>query len=338
MQPWPRIHAAASRADSDLIGALLWSIMRTTPARDGHSCLYDLVDAHLRPEPTRRRRPVVDEMLGQAPASQIPRALIRHDVDSWAGMEQWVDWHGRMNLPGVYLLRSPLPEGTLLPRGATATYPFSPPDYRVEDGRVCGLVEAALAEGSQFGLHYASASPEVAAAESRRLREALHLAGPLPAGAHWLFSSGLTLEKLDESGIRWDFSLMDYDSYATAIPDGEPTHPGFLTGTTHPHLLFSPARRRWLDLLGVPGGLEEVFVAGQCPTRPERPDLENYLEMFRRHRGLLVLVWHSQRFDLVEHLERLVDKLLEMGFTFVTATALKPPPRPGPDSVADPRA
>lgn len=335
---WPSIAAASSREDSQRAGELLWSVMRTRPPRQGLSFLYRLVDAHLRPDPSQRRRPVVDELLGPPPPEQTPRALLRHDVDSWQGMEQWQQWEARMGLAGVYLLRAPLPEGTRLGDGTRATYPTPPPDYNVEDGFVRELVSAGLARGCAFGLHYASAEPAVVRAECRRLRDALGLSGSLPASSHWILSSGATLAALDELGVSHDLCLMDYESYATEIPADQPRHPGFLTGTTHPHLLWDPRRRRWLKLLAVPGALEEVFVAGQSPTVPEPADVERYIQLFRRHRGVLVLLWHSERFDLAEHLQRLVDRLRELDFTFVTTADLTAPPAADAESIPDPRA
>lgn len=88
----------------------------------------------------------------------------------------------------------------------------------------------------------------------------------------------------------------------------------------------------------MPGGLEEVFVAGECPTTPQPADIEAYIELFRRHRGVIVLLWHSERFDLVEHLERLVDRLRELDFTFVTTADLTPPAGARADGISDPRA
>jgi len=110
----------------------------------------------------------------------------------------------------------------------------SPPtDYAVEDAAVCEWALAALERGSGVDLHYGSARPQIVRAESRRLRDALKLTGPLPASAHWLQSSGLTLCTLGELGFGWDFSLMDYLSYAAEpIPAGQPRHPGFFTDTT----------------------------------------------------------------------------------------------------------
>ena len=337
MADWPTITAAGSAADSQRAGELLWSVMRTRPPAEGLSFLYRLVDAHLRPDPGDRRRPVVDELLAPPPAEQTPRALIRHDVDSWEGMESWQRWEQKMGLASVYLLRAPLPEGTRLADGTRATYPTPPPDYNVEDASVGELVSAGLARGCQFGLHYASAQPAVVRAECRRLRDALGLSGPLPASSHWILSSGATLAALDDLGSSHDLCVMDYESYATEIPPGQPRHPGFLTGTTHPHLLWDPRRGRWLKLLAVPGGLEEVFVSGESPTVPEPADIERYVELFRRHRGVIVLLWHSERFDLAECLERLVDRLRELGFSFVTTVDLEVPAPVAPDSVSDPR-
>lgn len=337
MRDWPTIEAASSEADSQRAGELLWSVMRTRPPREGLSLLYRLVDAHLRPDPSHRRRPVVDELLRPPPPEQAPRALIRHDVDSWQGMEQWQQWEAKMGLAGVYLLRAPLPEGTWLADGTRATYPTPPPDYNVEDASVGELVSAGLKRGCEFGLHYASAQPAVVRAECERLREALGLSAPLPASSHWILSSGATLAALDELGLTHDLCLMDYDSYATEIPTGEPRHPGFLTGTTHPHLLWDPQRRRWLKLLAVPGALEEVFVAGQTPTVPEPADIERYIQLFRRHRGVIVLLWHSERFDLAEHLERLVARLRELGFAFVTTADLMAPTPADAEGIPDPR-
>jgi hypothetical protein len=334
---WPTIAAAGSRADSDRAAERLWSVMRTRPPEAGLSYLYRLVDAHLRPEPGHRRRPVVDELLAPPPTEQTPRALLRHDVDSWEGMEQWRQWEGKMDLAGVYLLRAPLPEGARLADGTVATYPTGPPDYDVEDASVGELVSAGRERGCEFGLHYGSAWPAVVRAECRRLRDALGLSGPLPASSHWIQSSGATLAALDELGVEHDLCLMDYESYAAETPPDQPRQPGFLTGTTHPHLLWEPRRRRWLKLLAVPGALEEVFVAGVCPTVPEPGDVERYLELFLRHRGVIVLLWHSERFDLVEHLERLVDRLRELQFTFVTTAELKVSPGSDAEGIADPR-
>jgi len=53
---------------------------------------------------------------------------------------------------------------------------------------------------------------------------------------------------------------------------------------------------------------------------------------------VLVLLWHSERFDLVERLEGLVDRLAEQGFAFVTTADLVGPARSEPDSIVDPRA
>jgi len=338
-QNWPRIEAAGDEAASTRASERLWSIMRTSPPETGRSDVYRLVDAHLQPDASDRRRPIVDELLGAPPIEQTPRALIRHDVDSWRGMQQWQQWEEKTGLTGVYLLRAPLPEGTPLDDGSTASYLTPPPDYQVEDAAVREWALAALERGSGVGLHYGSGHPPIIRAESRRLRDALGLTGPLPASAHWLQSSGRTLCTLDELGFGWDFSLMDYLSYAAEpIPPGQPRHPGFFTGTTHPHLLWDPRREDWLTLLGVPGGLEEVFVAGECPTKPTPADIDAYIEHFRRHRGLIVLLWHSERFDLVEHLERLVDRLRERDFTFVTTAALKAPVTRTARQVFDPRA
>jgi len=337
MGDWPTIGAAGSAADSQRAGELLWSVMRTRPPAEGPSFLYRLVDAHLRGEPGSRRRPVVDELLAAPPPEQAPRALLRHDVDSWSGMEQWQQWESEMSLAGVYLLRAPLPEGARLADGGRASYPTPPPDYDIEDGFVGELVSAGLERGCRFGLHYASAEPAAVRAECRRLRDALGLSGPLPASSHWILSSGATLAALDELGVSHDFSLMDFESYAAEIPPGQPRRPGFLTGTTHPHLLWHPRRRRWLKLLAVPGALEENFVAGECPTKPEPADVEGYLELFARHRGVLVLNWHSERFDLVAHLQRLVDRLRELGFAFITTADLAAPAAPTAGSIPDPR-
>lgn len=218
MPNWPTIDAAPSQAGSDRAAELLWSVMRTRPPAEGLSCLYKLVDAHLRPEPGNRRRPVVDELLGPPPPEQAPRALVRHDVDSWEGMQRWQQWESRMGLAGVYLLRAPLPEGTRLADGTRATYPTPPPDYDVEDDSVGEIVSAGLARGCQFGLHYASARPAVVRAECQRLRDALGLSRPLPASSHWIQSSGATLAALDELGICHDLCFMDYESYASEIP------------------------------------------------------------------------------------------------------------------------
>ena len=337
MRDWPTIEAASSQADSDRAGELLWSAMRTRPPEQGLSCLYKLVDAHLRPDCGNRRRPVVDELLGDPPAGQTPRALVRHDVDSWAGMEQWQQWERKMDVAGVYLLRAPLPEGARLADGTGAAYPTPPPDYNVEDDFVGEFVSAGLERGCRFGLHYGSARPGLVRAECWRLRDALGLSGALPASSHWIQSSGVTLAALDELGFTHDFCLMDFESYAAEIPPDEPRHPGFLTGTTHPHLLWDPRRRRWLKLLAAPGALEEVFVAGKCPTIPEPADIEGYIELFRRHRGVIVLLWHGERFDLVEHLERLVDRLRELDFTFVTTADLNAPTQGDAESTPDPR-
>ena len=337
MSNWPTIGAAANEADSARAGELLWSVMRTRPPEQGLSLLYRLVDAHLRPDPSHRRRPVVDELLAPPPADQVPRALIRHDVDGWAGMQQWPQWERRLGVAGVYLLRAPLPEGTRLADGTRATYPTPPPDYNVEDGVVRDFVSAGLERGCQFGLHYASANPAAVRAECQRLRDALGLSGPLPASSHWILSSGATLAALDESGISHDFCLMDFESFSTEIPPGEPRQPGFLTGTTHPHLLWDAHRRRWLRLLAVPGALEECFVAGEYPTIPDPADIERYVELFRRHRGVIVLLWHGERFDLAEHLERLIDRLRHLEFTFITTDDLKAPPG-NDESTPDPRA
>lgn len=337
MSDWPTIGAAGTDADSRQAGELLWSVMRTRPPGQGLSFLYKLVDAHLRPQPGRRRRPVVDELLAPPPPEQAPRALIRHDVDSWKGMEQWRQWERKMGVAGVYLLRAPLPEASRLADGTRASYPTPPPDYNVEDSFVDEFVSAGLERGCEFGLHYASADPAVVRGECRRLRDALGLSGPLPASSHWILSSGATLAGLDGLGFSHDFCLMDYESFSLEIPLGEARHPGFLTGTTHPHLLWDPRRRRWLNLLAVPGAMEEVFVAGECPTAPAPADVERYIELFRRHRGVIVLLWHGERFDLAEHLERLVDRLRELGFSFITSGELKAP-TPAGETVWDPRA
>lgn len=336
---WPIIEAAGDEAASERAAHRLWSIMRTNPPETGRSDIYRLVDAHLQPNAGDRRRPMVDELLGAAPIGHAPRALIRHDVDSWHGMQQWQRWEEQTGLTGVYLLRSPAPEGTRLADGSTACYLTPPPDYEVEDAAVREWALAALERGSAVGLHYGSARPQIVRAESQRLRDALELTGPLPASAHWLQSSGLTLCTLDELDFGWDFSLMDYLSYAVEpIPPGQPRHPGFFTGTTHPHMLWDPRRGDWLKLLGVPGGLEEAFVAGECPTRPMRSDIDAYIEHFGRQRGVIVLLWHGERFDLVEHLERLIDRLRQRGFAFVTTTDLSLPITRAPNRVFDPRA
>jgi len=336
---WPLIDAAGDKAASERAARRLWSIMRTGPPETRRSDIYRLVDAHLQPNASARRRPIADELLGAAPIGQAPRALIRHDVDSWHGMQQWQRWEEQTGLTGVYLLRAPAPEGTRLDDGSTASYLTPPPDYDVEDATVREWALAALERGSAVGLHYGSARPQIVRAESRRLRDALGLTGPLPASAHWLQSSGLTLCTLDELGFGWDFSLMDYLSYAVEpIPPGQPRHPGFFTGTTHPHRLWDPQRGDWLKLLGVPGGLEEVFVAGDCPTRPTPSDIDAYIDHFDRHRGVIVLLWHGERFDLVEHFERLIDRLRQRGFAFVTTTDLGLPITHAPDSIFDPRA
>ena len=81
-----------------------------------------------------------------------------------------------------------------------------------------------------------------------------------------------------------------------------------------------------------------MFVAGECPTSPTPKDIDVYIEHFRRHRGVIVLLWHSQCVDLLEHFERLVDRLRQRNFTFVTAVDLSLPITPAPDSVFDPRA
>ncbi|HUW83168.1 MAG TPA: hypothetical protein VMZ31_10265 [Phycisphaerae bacterium] len=336
---WPVIEAAGDEVASRRAAQRLWSIMRTSPPETGRSDIYRLVDAHLQPKASARRSPIVDVLLGASPVEHTPRALIRHDVDSWRGMEQWQQCEEKTGLTGVYLLRAPVPESARLDDGSTASYPTAPPDYDVEDAAVREWASAALARGCQVGLHYGSARPQIVRAESRRLRDALGLTGPLPASAHWLQSSGLTLCTLDELGFGWDFSLMDFLSYAVEpIPPDQPRHPGFLTGTTHPHLLWDSQREDWLNLLAVPGGLEEVFVAGECPTPPTLEDIDAYIEHFRRHHGVIVLLWHSHRFDLLEHLERLVDRLRGRDFTFVTAADLSLPITRAPDSVFDPRA
>ena len=337
MQDWPTIRAAANEADSAGAGELLWSVMRTRPPQEGLSFLYRLVDAHLRPGPSRRRRPVVDELLAPPPADQAPRAIIRHDVDGWKDMEQWAGWERRLGVAGVYLLRAPLPEGSRLADGTRATYPTPPPDYNVEDSVVRDFVSAGLERGCQFGLHYASPDPAAVGDECRRLRDALGLSGPMPASSHWILSSGATLAALDESGVSHDFCLMDFESFSAEIPRGEPRHPGFLTGTTHPHLLWDAPRRRWLKLLAVPGALEECFVAGEYPTTPDPGDIERYFELFRRHRGVIVLLWHGERFDLAEHLERLIDRLRQLAFTFITTADLAAPAADD-EGTPDPRA
>jgi len=336
---WPIIEAAGDEAASGRAARRLWSIMHTSPPEMGQSDIYRLVDAHLRPDESARRRPIVDELLGAESIAHTPRALIRHDVDSWQSMQQWQRWEEQTGLTGVYLLRAPLPEGTRLDDGSTASYLTPPPDYDVEDAAVREWVVGAGERGSVVGLHYGSACPQIVRAESRRLRDALELAGALPASAHWLQSSGLTLCTLDELDFGWDFSLMDYVSYAVEpIPPGQPRHPGFFTGTTHPHRLWDPRRGDWLKLLGVPGGLEEVFVAGECPTRPSPSDIDAYVDHFDRQRGAIVLLWHGERFDLVEHLERLIDRLRRRGFAFVTTADLPLPVTTAPDRVFDPRA
>jgi len=71
---------------------------------------------------------------------------------------------------------------------------------------------------------------------------------------------------------------------------------------------------------------------------PSAADIERYIQLFRRHRGVLVLLWHSERFDLVERLEGLVDRLAEQGFAFVTTADLVATARSQPDSIGDPRA
>jgi hypothetical protein len=336
---WPVIEAAGDEAASERAARRLWSLMQANPPETGRSDIYRLVDAHSQRDESTRRRPVVDELLGAASIGHTPRALIRHDVDSWQGMQQWQRWEERTGLTGVYLLRVPVAKGTRLDDGSTASYLTPPPDYQVEDATVREWAVAARERGSAVGLHYGSARPPIVHAESRRLRDALGLTGPLPASAHWLQSSGLTLCTLDELGFGWDFSLMDYLSYAVEpIPPGQPRHPGFLTGTTHPHLLWDLRRGDWLKLLGVPGGLEEVFVAGECPTTPTPSDIDAYIDHFGRQRGVIVLLWHSERFDLVEHLERLIDRLRQRGFAFVTTAELSPPVTRAPDHVFDPRA
>lgn len=169
------------------------------------------------------------------------------------------------------------------------------------------------------------------------MRDALDLPARIPASAHWLQSSGQTLAALDELGVGCDFSLMDFESCSLEIPPDEPRHPGFLTGTTHPHLLWDPSEGRPLNLLAVPGALEENFVAGRTPTRPGPADIERYIDLFVRHRGVLVLLWHTERFDLAGHLERIVDRLRERAFRFITTDDLTGP-SPGHTAITnDPR-
>ena len=148
------------------------------------------------------------------------------------------------------------------------------------------------------------------------------------------------MRALDDLGISHDFSFMDFASYAgRPIPAGVPAHPGFPTGTTHAHLMWDPVQGRWLRLLAVPGALEEEFVAGRCPTAPREEDIGAYLDLFAEHRGVLVLNWHTDRWELVSFLEALVEKLLGGGFSFITTADLRAEPAPEPtrDEIADPR-
>lgn len=143
----PTIKAAQSAGHSHRAAQLLWSVMSTRPPQDGPCYLYRLVDAHLRPQSASRRRPVVDEMLAPPPEDQGPRVLLRHDVDSWAGMERWLDWERQRGLRGVYLLRCQIQEGSRLPDGTRAAYLTPPQDYSIEDRLVRQAVEAGLQLG-----------------------------------------------------------------------------------------------------------------------------------------------------------------------------------------------
>jgi hypothetical protein len=337
MNSWPNIVPAKNPADSQRAAEQLWSVMGTRPPADGPCYVYRLVDAHLRPQSASRRRPVVDELLAPPTEGQVPRVLLRHDVDSWEGMERWLDWERRRGPRGVYLLRCQMPEGATLSDGTRAAYLTPPQDYNVEDRHVRDVVEAGLKQGCRFGLHYGSARLALVQAEYSRLRDALDLPAKIPASAHWLQSSGQTLAALDDLGVCCDFSLMDFESCSIEIPPGEPRHPGFLTGTTHPHLLWDMHQQQWLNLLAVPGALEENFVAGRMPTRPGPADIDRYIDLFVRHRGVLVLLWHAERFDLAGHLERIVDRLRELAFRFITTDDLVPPIPGGVETVDDPR-
>jgi hypothetical protein len=283
---------------------------------------------------------VVDDLLGAPDGSGRPSAILRHDCDDALHLEQWEQWGSKLGLPSVTLLRAPLRPGERLADGSAPEYVMPPPEYDIGEPRISAFVERGRARGCEFGLHYASARPEVVRAEAARFEEATGLRPPYPASAHWLQSSGETIRALDALGVSHDFSFMDYASYAgEQIPVGAPAHPGFATGTTHAHRMWDTRAGRWLNLIAIPGALEEDFIAGRCPTVPDPEDIEAYLEFFARYRGTLVLNWHTERWDLLSQLEDLVHRLWDTGFTFITPSRLPvtSAPTSGQIEVEEPR-
>ena len=333
---YPRIAAEVlTEQQSARAARLLWGVMTTETQASGYSLIYERFPSYLDQNELDRRRPVVDEMLGLPAGAKGPRAILRHDCDDALDLDRWAEWESRRGIHSVTLLRAPVAAD-----GRRPEYLVAPPNYDVEEDRIGRFVEEGRARGCEFGLHYSSPHPTVVRAELARLRAATGLAPPLPASAHYLQSSGATLRALDELGVSHDFSFMDFASYAgRAIPPGVPAHPGFPTGTTHAHLMWDPLEGRWLRLVAVPGALEEEFVAGRCPTAPSDRDIGAYLDLFAQHNGLLVLNWHTDRWELVSFLEALVEELQQRGFTFITTADLRPqvPPESSRGEVTDPR-
>lgn len=333
---YPRIAAEVLTEEQSARAArLLWGVMTTETQAPGYSLIYERFPSYLDQNEPDRRRPVVDEMLGLPASAKGPRAILRHDCDDALDLDRWAEWESRRGIQSVTLLRAPVAAD-----GRHPEYLVAPPNYDVEEDRIGRFVEEGRARGCEFGLHYSSPHPTVVRAELARLRAATGLAPPLPASAHYLQSSGTTLRALDGLGVSHDFSFMDFASYAgRAIPPGVPAHAGFPTGTTHAHCLWDPLEGRWLRLVAVPGALEEEFVAGRCPTVPRDEDVGAYLDLFAEHNGLLVLNWHTDRWELVSFLEVLVEELRRRGFTFITTADLRLqlPPESSRGEVTDPR-
>jgi len=328
----PQIASLGAEFQATAAG-LLWSVMYSEADPGEHPMIYDLFTTYLEQPESSRRRPVLDEWLGP-PAEPRPRAIVRHDVDCWQGTEKWLEIEDKLGIRSTFLVRAQR-------QGASAegyAPGRKPPDYRFDEPRVLEFVQTAAAGGWQIGLHYGSAVPAVVRREAADLRKAFEPAEIAVASAHWLESSAATIRELDRLGFAFDMSFLDWRSYMTEIGPDQPCHPGFPTGTTHPHLLWDPKQGRFLNLVAIPGALEEDFVGGRCPSKPDPQDIEKYIRYFKTYGGVLVLLWHPDRIDLIGHFENLVKQLQDAGFEFTLPADLSRPQIQGEQAAAvDPR-